>query len=55
MKNNHFKNLTDSLVFKRIALKAKDGKDGFLYVHSWATGFQELIFSSHKQAGTFLK
>ncbi len=25
-------------------------KKGFIYMHSWATGFQELVFDSHEEA-----
>lgn len=35
----------ETLVFIRVARKAKDGYDGFLYLHSWATGWQEIILS----------
>lgn len=40
----------ETLVFKRMATKTKDNKDGVLYIHSWGTGFQELIFDNHEAA-----
>lgn len=43
----------ETLVFKRMATKAKDGISGYLYTHSWGTGFQELIFSSPESARRF--
>jgi len=30
----------EELVFKRMATKQKDGKAGFLYIHSWGSGYQ---------------
>lgn len=40
----------ETLTFKRVATKAKDGANGFLYIHSWGTGYQELIFESKGSA-----
>lgn len=40
----------ETLIFKRMAIAAKDGKTGVIYIHSWGTGFQELIFDSHSAA-----
>lgn len=40
----------ETLTFKRIAHKAKDGQGGVIYVHTWSTGFQELIFNTKEQA-----
>lgn len=43
-----------NLTFKREATKAKDGLDGFLYLHTWDTGYEPLIFHSHENADKFL-
>lgn len=43
----------ETLVFKRMATKAKDSYKGFLYIHSWNTGYQELIFESKESANRF--
>lgn len=40
----------ETLIFKRMATKAKDGNKGVIYLHSWSTGYQELIFESHEAA-----
>jgi len=40
----------EKLTYHRMATKAKDGKSGPLYIHSWPTGFQELIFDNHEAA-----
>lgn len=40
----------ETLVFKRVATKAKDGNNGFIYIHTCGTGYQELIFESHESA-----
>jgi len=39
-----------TLNFVRVARKAKDNANGFLYIHNWPTGFQELIFKSKEKA-----
>jgi hypothetical protein len=39
--------------YQRIATKAKDSYDGLLYLHSWGTGYQLLIFPSHEKAKEF--
>lgn len=44
-----------TLNYVRKATQKKDGCDGFLYIHHWPTGWQELIFASHKLANKFLK
>ena len=41
---------TETLTFQRIAIKKKDGYDGFMYVHCWPTGYQQLIFDTKEQA-----
>ena len=38
------------LTYLRKATKSRDGQNGFLYRHSWNTGFQELIFDSKEAA-----
>jgi hypothetical protein len=40
----------ETLTYVRVARKAKDGQDGFIYLHHWGTGWQELIYSSHEAA-----
>jgi hypothetical protein len=40
----------ETLTYIRKATKTNDGHDGLLYRHTWATGFQELIFSSKEAA-----
>jgi hypothetical protein len=44
-----------TLGYARVALKAKDGTDGLLYIHRWKTGNQELIFPSEDAADRFGK
>ena len=44
----------ETLTYSRVAHKAKDGTDGLLFVHTWATGFQELIFQSYDSAKRWL-
>lgn len=38
----------------RVTHKERDGHEGFLYVHQWPTGFQEVIFANEKLAEQFL-
>ena len=45
----------ETLNYVRVARKSKDSYDGFLYIHTWATGFQQLIFSSKEAAQTWIK
>ena len=45
----------ETLNYVRVARESKDNHNGFLYVHNWPTGFQELIFSSKKSAETWIK
>ena len=40
----------ETLHFKRMATKSKDGKDGVIYVHCFNNGYQELIFDNHEAA-----
>ena len=40
----------NSLNFVREATIKKEGRKGKLYVHHWSTGWQFLIFDSHKSA-----
>ena len=44
----------DTLNFVRVATEAKDTHSGFLYIHNWATGWQELIFSSKEAAESWI-
>lgn len=34
----------ETLTYLRKATHSKDNADGLLYLHKWATGYQELIF-----------
>lgn len=43
-----------SLHYKRMATKHNDGAKGFMYVHVWPTGYQELIFPSKEAAAKYL-
>jgi hypothetical protein len=45
----------ETLNFLRKAKKQKDGYDGFLYLHRWDTGWQELIFNSKEDADKYIK
>ena len=45
----------ETLNFVRVARESKDSHNGFLYIHNWATGFQELIFSSEEAAETWIE
>jgi len=45
----------ETLNFVRVATEAKDSVGGFLYIHYWATGWQELVFSSKENADTWIK
>jgi hypothetical protein len=44
----------ETLNFVRVATKAKDNADGFLYIHNWATGWQELIFHTKEEAALWV-
>lgn len=46
---------TATLRYIRVARKAKDGYNGFLYIHHWATGAQELVFPTHDDAREFVR
>lgn len=39
----------EKLIFIRIARKTKDGYNGFLYLNSWATGWQHIILDKKVQ------
>lgn len=41
------------LSYLRVAHKQKDGADGVLYMHQWATGYQELVFVNEEAAKKF--
>jgi hypothetical protein len=36
-----------TLRYIRVATRARDTYEGFLYLHTWKTGNQELVFTSH--------
>jgi len=44
-----------TLNFVRKATEEKDNTLGYLYIHHWPTGWQELIFNSKEKAKTWLK
>jgi len=41
------------LKYLRVATKQRDLFLGFLYIHAWKTGFQELVFKTHDDAKMF--
>lgn len=43
------------LTYIRLAKKTKDGSAGFLYMHIWKSGWEELVFKSHEQAREWAK
>ena len=45
----------ETLNFVRVARESKDSHGGFLYIHTWETGHQRLIFSSNEAAETWIK
>jgi hypothetical protein len=45
----------ETLNFVRVARESKDSHSGFLYIHTWATGHQRLIFSSKEAAETWIE
>ena len=45
---------TETLGFVRRATAKRDGGDGFLFIHHWPTGWQELVFPSRADAARFL-
>lgn len=45
----------NTLNYRSPARKSLHGKDGFIYLHSWGTGYQELVFTSHADAERFAK
>lgn len=50
---NSEQGILENLTYLRVAYKAKDGDNGFLYIHTWPSGYQELVFSSHTAAERF--
>jgi hypothetical protein len=45
----------ETLNFSRIATEKEDGTSGFVFIHNWATGWQELIFSTAIDAAAWIK
>ena len=41
------------LTYRRIAITNKDGWNGYLYLHHFCTGWQELVFKTHDDAVKF--
>lgn len=41
------------LTYRRIAITNKDGWNGYLYLHHFGTGWQELVFKTHDDAVKF--
>lgn len=48
--SRNFSHGNDSLHYLRKADKNKDGKYGYLYIHRWATGYEQLVFDEHADA-----
>lgn len=46
--------MNHTLNYVRVANAKKDGYDGFLYIHHWPSGWEELIFASHTLANKFI-
>ena len=44
----------ETLNFVRVATEKKDNAKGFIYMHNWATGWQELVFNSKESAEAWL-
>ncbi len=44
---------TETLNYQGVAVKTIHGYNGVRYIHNWATGYQELVFSSHEAAQKF--
>jgi hypothetical protein len=44
----------ETINYLRAATVKVDGADGFLYIHHWATGWQELVFQSHEAAAQYI-
>jgi hypothetical protein len=40
----------ETLTFLRVARKATDSYDGYLYLHHFGTGYQLLVFPTHEAA-----
>ncbi len=45
---------TDSIAYVCKATVARHGAKGVLYRHRWATGAQDLVFESHRQAAKWI-
>jgi len=45
----------ETLNFVRVARESKDSHSGFLYIHTWETGNQQLIFSSKEAAQAWIE
>lgn len=43
-----------TIIFIRKAKKSIDGADGFLFLHSWGTGYQHVILSDMSHANRYL-
>jgi len=44
----------ETLSFIRESIDSKDSVNGFLYIHHWGTGWQELVFNSKDDACAWL-
>ena len=45
----------DTLQYVRRATWKRDGASGYIYMHHWSTGWQELIFESAEDAKAWHK
>ena len=43
-----------TIIFIRKARKSVDGADGFLFLHSWGTGYQYVVLSEMAHADRYL-
>lgn len=46
--------MKSTLTYIKPATKANDGINGFIYLHNFGTGYQQLIFTTHEEATLFL-
>jgi len=44
----------ETLTFVRMATMKKDGQVGRIYRHAWATGYQDLVFTSAADVQAFI-